>query len=88
MNSPIRGFLTSFRVQVQIQGNLTGFRVQVPPRTHIQVPDLRLYASPYDLGTQSRRSQTWGFKSLSDTSQPFAHAAMTPVPQLTPLRRA
>ncbi len=30
MKSPIRGFLTSFRVQVQIQGNLTGSRVQVP----------------------------------------------------------
>jgi hypothetical protein len=29
MNSPIRGFLTGFRVQVQMQGNLTGFRVQV-----------------------------------------------------------
>jgi hypothetical protein len=37
MSSPIRGFLTSFRFQVQIQGNLTGFRVQVPPRTQIHV---------------------------------------------------
>jgi hypothetical protein len=30
MNSPIRGFLTSFRVQAQFQGDPTGFRVQVP----------------------------------------------------------
>ena len=29
MNSPIRGFLTSFRVQAQIQGNLTAVGVQV-----------------------------------------------------------
>jgi hypothetical protein len=33
MNFPIRGFLTSFRVQAQIQGNLTDFRVQVPSDT-------------------------------------------------------
>jgi hypothetical protein len=34
MNSPTRGFLTSFRVQFHNQGYLTGFRVQVP-RTHL-----------------------------------------------------
>jgi hypothetical protein len=37
MNSPIRGFLTSFRVQVRNQGNLTSLRVQVPPRTPNQM---------------------------------------------------
>ena len=35
MSPPIRGFLTSFRVQAQIRGNPTGFRVQVRPRTQI-----------------------------------------------------
>ena len=43
MKSPIRGFLTSFRVQARIQGDLTGFRVQVPPRTPMHVPDLHLF---------------------------------------------
>ena len=42
MRSPIRGFLTSFRVQVLNQGYLTGFRVQVPSDT--SKPCSRLYA--------------------------------------------
>src|ERR1700761_7447534 len=32
MRSPIRGFLTGFRVHVRNRGNFTGVRVQIPPR--------------------------------------------------------
>jgi hypothetical protein len=40
-----------------------GMGVQVPPRTHMQLSDLRLSASRYRAGEQRRRSQPWGFKS-------------------------
>src|SRR5690348_2067150 len=33
MNSPVRGFLASFRVQVQIQGNLTALGFKSPRDT-------------------------------------------------------
>ena len=39
----------------------------VGPRTHMQLSDLRLSVSRYGAGKQRRRSQPWGFKSLSDT---------------------
>ena len=45
MDSPIRGFPTSFRVQAQFQGDLTSFRVQVPP--HRKTP-----AAPEDPTTR------------------------------------
>ena len=59
MNSPIRGFLTSFRVQAQIQGNLTDFRVQVPSRTHIHISDLRLFAARSDCYTNQQVTGMW-----------------------------
>jgi hypothetical protein len=34
MRSPIRGFLTGFRVHVRNRGYFTGVRVQIPPRPH------------------------------------------------------
>jgi peptidoglycan/xylan/chitin deacetylase (PgdA/CDA1 family) len=42
-------------------------KLRVPPRTHMQLSDLRLSACQHGAGEQRRRSQQWGFESLSDT---------------------
>jgi len=81
MNSPFRGFLTSFRVQVQIQGNLTGVGVQVPPRTQIHGPDLRLFISKINWPNESAGHR--GNSSSSSRTQTLRACAMLPVLRLT-----
>jgi hypothetical protein len=56
----------SYRMISPIRGDFTGFRVQVPPRTHMQLPDLRLSACR--MGRRATPQVTAvGLKSLSDT---------------------
>jgi hypothetical protein len=70
-----------------IRGDFTGFRVQVPPRTHMQLSDLRLCYSPESCEACFCRSGPWGFKSDSGCGTVTAIVNRTRLTDLRDLHR-